>query len=205
MVPVVAAQSSDSGTSVGDVNGDGVVNILDVQAAISQALGVSVQTPEADADASNSVDVGDVTHLVNTVLNTGGLVQRVKVEKTGYHHLHLRLLGASITYDGGLDGQRRIGYYGESMLRSGHHGDTANMAKLERTLGIDGIEDILNGYDLRLVLSDQFRKPVVHFLEADFQGFARVEPNGPGGKAGKSSSFTLNYSKAGVFPAAIYS
>ena len=61
----------------GDVNLDGAVNVLDVQASINMALGVTDQTQEADADVNSVVDVLDVQALVNTSLGTGGLVQPV--------------------------------------------------------------------------------------------------------------------------------
>lgn len=61
----------------GDVNLDGAINVLDVQASINMALGVSGQTLEADADLNDVVDVRDVQTLVNTALGVGGLVQPV--------------------------------------------------------------------------------------------------------------------------------
>lgn len=61
----------------GDVNLDGAINVLDVQASINMALGVSDNAPEADADLNEAVDVRDVQALVNTALGLGGLVQPV--------------------------------------------------------------------------------------------------------------------------------
>jgi len=63
---------------LGDVNRDGVANIMDIQAAIAQALRVAQETWQANVDESGQVDILDVQHLTNTVLRTGGLVQRVQ-------------------------------------------------------------------------------------------------------------------------------
>jgi hypothetical protein len=63
---------------VGDINGDGVVNVLDIQAAIAQALQTSPGSALADIDGNSQVDIADVQNLINTSLGTGGLLQRVK-------------------------------------------------------------------------------------------------------------------------------
>ena len=70
--------SAQSAPVLGDVNGDGVVNVLDIQAAIVQALGVVPPAAEVDVDGNAQVDVADIQHLINTALGTGGLVQRIK-------------------------------------------------------------------------------------------------------------------------------
>mgnify|MGYP006282325281 CR=1 FL=1 len=61
----------------GDVNLDGVINVLDAQSAINMALGAADPTAEADVDADASVDVRDVQTVINTALGAGGLVQLV--------------------------------------------------------------------------------------------------------------------------------
>ncbi|HNT87686.1 MAG TPA: thrombospondin type 3 repeat-containing protein, partial [Candidatus Hydrogenedentes bacterium] len=61
----------------GDVNLDGVVNVLDVQGSINMALGAAPEAAEADADLNASVDVRDVQAIISTALGTGGLVQPV--------------------------------------------------------------------------------------------------------------------------------
>lgn len=80
MAVLAAAVASAQSTQpmVGDVNGDGAINVLDVQASVAQALQVIPQTALADVDGSNQVDITDVQNLVNTALGTGGLVQRVR-------------------------------------------------------------------------------------------------------------------------------
>ena len=62
---------------LGDVNLDGAVNVLDIQGAVNQALGVVGETVEADLDENAQVDILDIQNAINTVLGTGGLVQRV--------------------------------------------------------------------------------------------------------------------------------
>lgn len=61
----------------GDLNGDGRIDILDIQGATNMALGSAATTPQADADANTAVNVLDVQVLTNTALGTGGLVQPV--------------------------------------------------------------------------------------------------------------------------------
>lgn len=61
----------------GDVNLDGVINVLDVQSAVNMALGITESTPEADITDSGAVDVTDVQALTNTAIGVGGLRQDV--------------------------------------------------------------------------------------------------------------------------------
>lgn len=69
--------TADELASRGDLNRDGVTDVLDVQATIGQALGAMALTAEADVDGNSGVDIFDVQHLINSALNRGGLVQRV--------------------------------------------------------------------------------------------------------------------------------
>ncbi len=81
VVAFAAAGTASAGTlsaAVGDVNGDGVVNVLDIQAAIAQALQTVPGSALADVDGNSLVDIADVQNLINTTLGTGGLLQRVK-------------------------------------------------------------------------------------------------------------------------------
>lgn len=59
----------------GDVNKDGVIDILDVQNGINIAIGISENIPMADVNQNDMVDVLDIQILINSVLGTGGLVQ----------------------------------------------------------------------------------------------------------------------------------
>lgn len=72
-IPCASAQQY----MLGDVNHDGVANVLDVQATIGQALGAIGPTAEANVDENGQVDVLDVQNMINTVLGEGGLVQKM--------------------------------------------------------------------------------------------------------------------------------
>ncbi len=63
--------------ALGDLNGDGDINVLDIQAAIAQVLQHIPQNNLGDLDENGIVDVIDVQNLINTALGSGGLVQRV--------------------------------------------------------------------------------------------------------------------------------
>ncbi len=81
VVAFAATSTASAGTladAVGDVNGDGVVNVLDIQAAIAQALQTAPGSALADIDGNSQVDIADVQNLINTTLGTGGLLQRIK-------------------------------------------------------------------------------------------------------------------------------
>jgi len=62
----------------GDVNKDGVIDILDVQNGINIAIGMSENIPMADVNQNNTVDILDIQILINSVLGTGGLVQALE-------------------------------------------------------------------------------------------------------------------------------
>lgn len=62
----------------GDVNRDGVIDILDIQGTVNMALGATDPNPQADVDQSEAVDVLDVQTITNSVLGVGGLQQRVR-------------------------------------------------------------------------------------------------------------------------------
>jgi len=61
----------------GDINLDGVINVLDVQAAVNMALGEVAPVPEGDVTDTGTVDVTDVQAITNTALGIGGLIQEV--------------------------------------------------------------------------------------------------------------------------------
>ena len=79
VIMVLSAGTAMSATpALGDVNGDGVINVLDIQASIAQALNLVPQGTLADLDETGSVDVSDVQNLINTALGTGGLLQKIR-------------------------------------------------------------------------------------------------------------------------------
>ena len=58
---------------VGDVNHDGIVDVVDVMATVSKALGKGVtpfHTEQADINNDGEIDVSDVMSIVNIVLNS---------------------------------------------------------------------------------------------------------------------------------------
>jgi hypothetical protein len=57
-----------SSSICGDVNGDGTVNIMDVQACVNHILGTHDWGIPADVNGDGDVDVRDVQRLVNIVL-----------------------------------------------------------------------------------------------------------------------------------------
>lgn len=61
----------------GDLNHDGLINILDVQASINMALGDATPSPEADVDEDGDVYVTDIQVITNTALGVSGLLQPV--------------------------------------------------------------------------------------------------------------------------------
>ncbi len=52
----------------GDVNGDGKVDIADVNAAINMMLGKASPTPTADVNGDGKVDIADVNAVINAML-----------------------------------------------------------------------------------------------------------------------------------------
>ena len=72
-----AAHAQDPAPILGDVNGDGNIDVLDIQGAANMALGSTDSTPPADVDENASINILDVQVLTNTALGVGGLVQPV--------------------------------------------------------------------------------------------------------------------------------
>jgi hypothetical protein len=88
IIPLVAVMALLAGAALpenakstaglpGDVNLDGVINVLDVQQGINHDL-AGTASAEADLDGNGQVDVRDVQNLVNSALGTGGVFQVVK-------------------------------------------------------------------------------------------------------------------------------
>jgi len=71
--PVIPLSTPGNGKKVGralyDLNGDGVINILDVQIGIHEVLGISPCT-NADLIQPGSCTVGDVQQIINVTLGT---------------------------------------------------------------------------------------------------------------------------------------
>lgn len=59
---------SGSEAVTGDVNGDGAVDVSDVNEAINMILGKAVMDTIADLDGNGTVDVTDVNHIINIIL-----------------------------------------------------------------------------------------------------------------------------------------
>ena len=59
---------SSSSNITGDINGDSLVNVIDVVQLVSIALGESSETSSADLNDDGVINVLDVIFLVNIVL-----------------------------------------------------------------------------------------------------------------------------------------
>ena len=55
----------------GDLNGDGQVDISDVNAVINMMLGKTPQTPAGDVTGDGNVDISDVNAVINIMLGKG--------------------------------------------------------------------------------------------------------------------------------------
>ena len=53
---------------VGDVNGDGMVDVADVNLIINIMLGQMASTDMADVDGNGTIDVADVNTVINLML-----------------------------------------------------------------------------------------------------------------------------------------
>lgn len=70
--------------AVGDVNGDGSVNALDVQLTINAALGNDIGGPDADINADGTINALDVQLCINAALGITGGGNGEGEEVTGY-------------------------------------------------------------------------------------------------------------------------
>ena len=58
------------GFKVGDVNGDGDVNVLDITALIDVIMNDITDNPRADVDADDDINVMDITALIDIIMNS---------------------------------------------------------------------------------------------------------------------------------------
>ncbi len=110
----------------------------------------------------------------------GGLGGFFEVEQTGDHELDLLLGGEAVADDGTLDGERGVLGDGEAAFGGGEHGDTADLAELERALGVGGEEDFFDGDDLGLPELEERGEFDVDLEEADGGAIFFVEADGAG-------------------------
>ena len=55
---------------LGDLNGDGVINILDIVGLVNIILGISPENPAGDLNQDGVYNVLDIVQLVNIILET---------------------------------------------------------------------------------------------------------------------------------------
>ena len=63
--------SLDDSCDLGDVNGDGILNVIDIVNLVNHVLSIAVLDDlcPADLNADGAIDVIDVVNLVNAILN----------------------------------------------------------------------------------------------------------------------------------------
>ena len=54
---------------IGDLNGDGQLNVTDVTVLINMILGTEPMSAKADINGDGKVDVSDITALINLILH----------------------------------------------------------------------------------------------------------------------------------------
>jgi FG-GAP-like repeat/Dockerin type I domain/FG-GAP repeat len=69
LVPILGVTGALLASSVCDINGDGVVNISDVQAILNEVLGIS--PPVNDLNGDGVVNIVDAQTVINSALNQG--------------------------------------------------------------------------------------------------------------------------------------
>jgi N-acetylmuramoyl-L-alanine amidase len=80
----------------------------------------------------------------------GGLRGLVELQQPGDHELDLLLGCEAVAYDRAFDGEWSVFGYREAAVGGGEHSYAANLAELERALGVGGEEDLFNGDDVGL-------------------------------------------------------
>jgi hypothetical protein len=151
------------------------------------------------------VDVADGDS--ESVGGVGRLGRAVEREQAGDHELHLLLGGEAVAGDGGLDGERRVFGDGEVAGGGGQHGDSADLAELERGFGVGGEEDLLDGDTVGGVQGHQRGEFGVDLRETLRGLLFLVEANGSCGAVSQfgraRGRVHLDYSVAGELGAAV--
>ena len=78
----MSLMAKGSSSILGDVNGDGYVNVTDVTLLVNNLLGfenASFVAANADLNGDNDITVTDVTALVNLILNGSSKISNVVV------------------------------------------------------------------------------------------------------------------------------
>jgi hypothetical protein len=110
----------------------------------------------------------------------GGLGRFVQVEQAGDHELHLLFGGETVADNRAFDGERGVFGHEQTAVGGGQHGDAADLAELERALGVGGEEDFFDGDDLRLPELEQCRELDIDLEEADGSAVFLVQANSAG-------------------------
>ena len=80
----------------------------------------------------------------------GGLGKLGEFEEAGNHELDLLFLGEAVADDGGFDFERSILGYGKALHGRGQQSYAAHLTQLQGRLGVDRVEDLFDGYCIRL-------------------------------------------------------
>ena len=141
------------------------------------------------------------------VSGVGGVGGEFEAKEASDHELNLLLGGEAVADDCGFDGQRRVFGYGLLRERGGKEGDPADLAELERGLGVCGEEDLFDGDDVGGVEFDEGSEFGEDLGEAFGGGVLLVEADGSGGAmdelSGAGVGIELDDAVAGELGAAV--
>ena len=102
-----------------------------------------------------------------------------QLQEHTHHLLNLLLLGSAVADDRLLDETRRVlGYLDSGALRRDEH-DAAHLSELERGLGVDGEESLLDGAHVWTKLLNQTFDAVADFQEPRREALARSRLHRP--------------------------
>ena len=96
----------------------------------------------------------------------GGLRRLGEAEEAGDHELDLLLLRQAVADDAGLDAEGGVFGYGKAGRGGGKEGNTPNLAQFEGGLGIDAVEDFLDGNGIGAPGGELGAKLAVDLFEA---------------------------------------